>query len=137
MVAFQDVVFGVHLHVNRGKAPAGAVIVDHQVVDAKHPVVPPEFFQNVGHKFFVGSLSQQGAQRLANQLDAGNDNEYGDSEAYDAVQHGKSRQFADNGTDQDGRRHQNVVAAVGRSGLQGSGINDFTDLAVKKEHPEL
>ena len=79
--------------------------MNHQVVNPQHPVVGPEFFEGLGDKLLVGSFPEQRTQRLADKFDAGNDDEYGNGKADDAVQHGKIRESADHCADEDRRRH--------------------------------
>ena len=126
----------VHLGVGAGKAAAGAVVVDDQVVDAEDVLVARNFLRQLMHQRLIRRLAEQRVDGVARDADARPEDQQRNAKAHIAV-HTQPRKVADQAAEQDRCRGDRVVAAVGSGGGECGGMDALAELGVEQRHPEL
>ena len=137
VVGFQGVHLGGELHMEGRELAAGAVVVDHHVMDAQHPGIGQHLFFQLFHQLGRGAFAQQRAQGIPNQAPARPQDEDGHTQTHNAINDIEAGDLAQD------RRHQHraggddIVAAVGGGGDQGFGFNGQAHPAVEETHPQF
>ena len=126
----------IHLHMETAKTLTGAVVVDHQIVDAQHSGLTLHELGNQPAQLRRGGLTQQGADGLFGKTHGAVQNKERHCHAHVAVHlpagdpfHHRCRQYRQGG--------DHIVAAVCRSGKQGGRINLLAQTVVEQAQPQL
>ena len=136
VVADQGVLPGIHLQMEGGKPLAGAIVVNHQVMEAQHLLMAADFSCQGLLQLRVRSVTQQGADGVPGDADAGPDDEQGHQQTHDTV-NVPAEGCLHQGGQQHGPGGDAVVAAVGGGGLQGGGLNQLPHFPIEEGHPQL
>ena len=136
LVALQGVLVLIHLHMETGEALAGAVIVDHQVMEAQDLGLGADEFSDGLPELRIRRFAQQGGNGLPGQAPAAPQDEQGHGQTHAAVDLPGGEMLCQ-ACQQHGAGGDAVVAAVGGGGLQGGGADERTQLAVEPGQPQL
>ena len=133
-----DVGVSVHLHVEGGHDPPGAVVVDHQIVDADGTLILKllDHSFNLGHGLLRGLLSQDGVLGIVQDLNTRPEDEQGHQNAHVGVGV-KARELVDEGGDQHREGGSRVGQGIGGGSPHDRGVDPPRDLAVEDAQPEL
>ena len=133
-----DVGVSVHLHVEGGHDPPGAVIVDHQIVDTDGTLILKLFDHglDLGHGLLRGLFPQNGVLGVVQDLDARPKDEQSHQNAHVGVGV-KARELVDEGGDQHREGGSRVRQGIGGGGPHDRGVDPPRDLAVEDTQPEL
>ena len=136
VVAGHRVLVGAQLHVRRGVAASGAVVVDEQVVDAEDLFMGEHQLRDFVHQFIVGLLAEQRRDCVLRDAHAGIQNENRDGEA-DAAVDVEAEKVIHEAAQQDGAGGDYVVPAVDRGRVERGRIYFLPERLVESRHPEL
>ena len=136
LVAVHGVLPAVHLHMEAGKALAGAIVMDHQVVIAQNLGLGHDVVHDLLPQFRVRVLAQQGGDGVLCQIPAAVQNEQGHAQTNPAV-HGNAGPFFNQSRYQNGTGGDAVVAAVRGGGKERGGVDALGQIPVKQVHPEF
>ena len=136
LVALHGVFLAVHFHVDGGKALAGAVIVNHQVVISQNLGLGADVVHDTRLKFGGGSFAKQGTDGLLRQLGTAVENEQRHGQTHEAV-NGQPGNGLDDGGQQDGGGGDDVVAAVLGGCEQSGGVDFPAQRPVEQAQPQL
>ena len=84
-VAFEHIILRRHLHMDTGKAAAGAVIMQHQVMRAQHAGIGHDALADFFHRPGIGRCAQQGVDGVADQPPAGPEDKDGHGHSHPPV----------------------------------------------------
>ena len=136
IVEGQHILVGGHLRVEGDHHPAGAVVVDDQIVDAHDPRVGHHKVVDLLDQLAAGGRPQQGVQGLLGGLDAGPQDEHRHQHAHPAVDH-QVREVGHQGGQQHGGGGHAVTEGVRGGGQHGGGVQPLPQPAVIGGHVQL
>ena len=106
-----------HFHMHAGELPAGAVIVNHQIMHAQHAGIAHQLFADMADQFRRRRVAQQRVKRLFDQRNAADEDEHRHRRADIAIQF-QPGQLGGNRAQQHCAGGDHIVAAVAGRGLQ-------------------
>ena len=116
--------------------PAGAVVVDNEVVNADDGGMGHDQFFDLLHKFVGGRRAQQGIDRILGGIEAGPENESRHQDTAPAVDH-QTGEAAHQSCDEHSGGGDAVAEGVGGGSQHGGGVQLFPQGAVVKGHIQL
>ena len=131
-----DITVFIHLGVQRGEQPAGAVIMDDEIVQAENFRRGQYPAANAIHQFGIGRPAQQRINGILHGIVAGIQDEHGNQNTQPTIQL-DIKEMSDQGAEQHYAGGDHIAEAIGGCGHHGGGIQLFAQLAVKKVHPTL
>ena len=131
-----DIVVLIHLGVQRGKQPSGAVIVDDEIVQTEDLRRGQRQTPDAGDQRGIGRTPQQRVNGVLHGGNAGIQNEYRHQYAEIAIEL-DAEEMPGQRTQQHHRSRGHIAQAVGGGGHHGGGVDLFAQLAVKEIHPAL
>ena len=136
IVEGQHILVGGHLRVEGDHHPAGAVVVDDQIVDAQNGAVGHHQIPDALDELMGGRRAQQGVQRVPHRIDAGPENKGRHQHAAPAVDL-QARETAHQRGDQHRGGGHTVAEGVHGGGLHGGRGQLLPQPPVVEEHIQL
>ena len=136
VMQLQNISVSRHLRMEGHHHPTGAIVVDHQIVDAADRRVGQNHLPDPLHQFLLRRLAQQRPQRLLGRLIPGKEDEARHHKAHPTVNH-QGGEPSHQHSRQHRRGGDGIGQAVGGRGLHGGGRYPPTDTAVIQVHIQL